>query len=93
MSGNILQQIDAASEDFRLAWKSGSPPRLEDFLERVADEGRENLFKNLLLLDLRYRSRSHEKPTSSDYLFEPGRESLARGLDASLDSTGDYPPA
>ena len=55
VSINIFDQIDSICADFRRQWKAGERPQIEDYLLRVSEDARANLFKNLLLIDIRYR--------------------------------------
>lgn len=68
MTDPILQQIDAVSEEFRQAWKSGRRPSIEDFLRRLPPEGRPVLFRSLLEIEIKRRNRCGEHPLSREYL-------------------------
>jgi len=35
----VEQQIDRLSDEFERDWRSGHPPRIEDYLDRVLDRG------------------------------------------------------
>ncbi len=47
----VEQQIDQLSDEFERAWKAGRAPRIEDYLDRVADVGREALLQELLVVE------------------------------------------
>ena len=40
------QQIDRVCDEFERAWKAGQTPRIEDYLDRVPDVGRDGCCKN-----------------------------------------------
>lgn len=68
VSVNIFDLIDSICGEFRRQWKVGRPPRIEDYLLRVAEDAREQLFRNLLTLEIRYRERAGDKLTPVEYL-------------------------
>ncbi len=68
MSINVFEQIDQVCKDFRRQWKKGPPPRIEDFLELVGSQARDNLFRNLLHIEIEARRRANEQPSSDDYI-------------------------
>nr|MBC8356324.1 protein kinase [Planctomycetota bacterium] len=65
---NIFDRSDSVCADFRREWKVGKRPRIEGYLPKVPENAREQLFRNLLPIDIRYRERNGEKPQSGDYL-------------------------
>ncbi|MCA9178844.1 MAG: protein kinase [Planctomycetales bacterium] len=64
---NIFDLIDSICGEFRRQWKLGNRPIIEDCLQRVPEQGQATLFRNLLLVEIRYRQKSGEQPSSSDY--------------------------
>ncbi|MCA9140160.1 MAG: protein kinase [Planctomycetales bacterium] len=92
VSINVFELIDELCDDFRRHWKESQrrkepqPPRIEDYLERVPVQAQATLFKNILLLEIRYRQRVNENPSSKDYLarFPKFRRLIG---DAFLEST------
>jgi WD40 repeat protein len=60
-------RIEAVCSRFEKAWKSGEPPRLEDYLGDAEGAERRALLRELLLLELDYRARNGEKPTVEEY--------------------------
>lgn len=68
VSINIFDLIDSICADFRKQWKASKRPRIEDFLLKVPENAREQLFRNLLSIDIRYRERGGDKPKADDYL-------------------------
>lgn len=67
-SVNVFDLINSICDKFRKAWKSGKRPQIETFLLNVPEHAREQLFRNLLMLDIRYRERNGERPEVADYL-------------------------
>ncbi len=43
----VEQQIDRLSDEFERAWKTGQPPRIEDYLDRVPEAGRAPLLPRI----------------------------------------------
>jgi len=62
-----LERIDRICLDFESAWKEGNQPRIEDFLEGTVGSERDQLLRELLLLDLDYRTRQGERPLVDEY--------------------------
>ncbi len=52
---DIQQQVDACCQAFEHAWSKGETPRIEDFITRVSPDGRAQLLRELLVLELNYR--------------------------------------
>ena len=67
-SVNIFDLIDSICAEFRADWKAGKRPPIEEFLGKVPDNAREQLFRNLLPVEKRYRERAGDKPTPGDYV-------------------------
>jgi hypothetical protein len=59
--------IDQTCDRFDAEWRAGRRPRVEDFLAGCAVEALPRLLRQLLLLELEYRSKNGEKPTRDDY--------------------------
>jgi serine/threonine protein kinase/tetratricopeptide (TPR) repeat protein len=64
----IFEQIGQLSRQFRKQIAKGEAPRIERFLEKVADGGKENLFSSLLDVEISFRRSQGESPTSAEYL-------------------------
>ena len=62
-----LERIDRACLEFEGAWKAGQAPRIEEYLGQAEGAERSQLLRELLLLELDYRSRSDERPTPDEY--------------------------
>jgi len=60
-------KIHAVCEAFEAAWKSRSPPQIQDFFADLGPEARGTLLRELLLVDLEYRQRTGELPEAAKY--------------------------
>lgn len=65
---NVFDDIQSLCKGYRRCLKRGDERRIEDHLERVGESSREMLFQNLLHIDMEFRRRRNEEPTSDDYL-------------------------
>jgi eukaryotic-like serine/threonine-protein kinase len=63
----VLEWIDRVCLDFEAAWKKGHRPCIEDYLGAAQGAERNRLFRELLLLDLDYRSRGDDPPSEDEY--------------------------
>jgi serine/threonine-protein kinase len=63
----LAQQIDQICNRFEAAWKAGERPRIENFLNQIAEPQQNALFSELLALELAYRCRLGEKPALEYY--------------------------
>lgn len=82
---DLRQAVDALCDRFEEAWQQGRKPDLAAFVP-PADPLRQEALPELILVDLEYRFRSDEQPSSHDYLTpypELGRnpETMRRLLD------------
>src|SRR5690348_13033228 len=59
--------VDRACDRFEAAWRSGSRPRIEEFLAEVPDQARPRLLRELIALDADYRRLAGESPRPDDY--------------------------
>jgi serine/threonine protein kinase/predicted ATPase len=59
--------VDAACDQFELAWRQGQRPAIESFLIRSPCEDQLVLVRELVLLEIGYRRRAGEKPQATDY--------------------------
>jgi serine/threonine-protein kinase len=60
-------RIDAVCDRFEDVWRQGGRPRLEDFLAGAPGPERPGLLRELLRLDLHYRTRAGECPGPEEY--------------------------
>lgn len=65
---NAFEQIQSLCLDFRRQLKSGAPKRIEDYLDCVDQPSRDMLFQNLLHVEIEFRRRQNEQPTSDEYV-------------------------
>ncbi len=61
------RQVDRLCDRFERAWQSGRRPHLEHYLLRAAQPVTSELLRELLALELDYRSRCGEKPAPQEY--------------------------
>lgn len=66
-SPNSSQLIDALCDDFDAECQAGRIGRIEDFLARVDETSRPALLEELLALELWYRRKRQEHPTTETY--------------------------
>jgi len=64
-----FERIDGVCDRFENIWNTGSRPRLETFLDGVAEADRTALLRELLALELHYRRTAGEVPTAEEYLL------------------------
>jgi len=62
-----LERIEGVCLEFEAAWKKGRQPRIEDYVGESQGAVRRELLRELLLLDLDYRSRSDDLPREGEY--------------------------
>jgi serine/threonine protein kinase len=62
---DLARRLDPVCDRFEGAWLAR--PRIEDFLSEVAEPDRPALLRELLWLDLDYRSRQGERPLAEEY--------------------------
>src|SRR5262245_26851039 len=74
----ILDRIDQICDRFERAWEQGGRPRIENYLEEIAEPYRAALLRDLLAAELDARRRRGEHPSPTDYVARsPGHsESL-----------------
>ena len=83
----VLQRVDSVCDEFEEIWKSGTPPRIEDFLDDT-NVPTATLLSELVPLDVDYRQRRGEAPSLQEYsdrfpALEPEIESQWGTSDAS----------
>jgi serine/threonine protein kinase len=95
---SVLDRVDRVCDEFEAAWKawrSGETPDIKDYLDRVKESERSKLLKELLRLDVDYRSRVKQSVPAAQYRFWfPGQEQLIDQVFArSNASNGNAPGA
>src|SRR5579871_2564905 len=69
-SRSVLEWVDAVADRFEVEWRSGQPPRIEDYLEGTVGEKRLLLLHELTKIDLERRQKAGQKQRWEDYLTE-----------------------
>ncbi len=59
--------INAAAERFERAWKQGTRPRIEDYLDEVDESRKPALLEELLRVEIELRRRAGEEPGTEEY--------------------------
>ena len=86
---SVWKRIDELCDQFEAAWKADERPRLEQYLQEVAEADRPELFQQLFPLELHWRLRRQEEPTLEEYV---GRfPQYAREVQAALERKGLLP--
>src|SRR5262245_43350435 len=67
LSPTLAERVDAACDRFEAAWKAGTRPRIEDYLDNTTELDRPALLTELLALELAYRLRATEFPAAEEY--------------------------
>jgi uncharacterized delta-60 repeat protein len=62
-----VRRFDRVCDEFESAWRAGKVPQLEDFLSRVSEDVRLEIFVELLSLDLDYRFDRGLTSSADDY--------------------------
>lgn len=61
------KEIDSLCDRFETAWRTGAPPRIEDFLVNLGEGDHELLLRELLFIDHEYRCRAGNPPEEDEY--------------------------
>ena len=61
-------EIDAICDRFEAAWKAGQTPRIEEVLNDVAERARRALFRELLKVEIHWRTAAGQRPGQDAYL-------------------------
>ena len=64
---SIFDDIQLLCRDFRQELKAGDVPRIEDYLQRVDESAQENLFQNLLHLEIQFSAKEGHELSSDGY--------------------------
>src|SRR6516162_5423688 len=65
---SLRQRIDEAGDRFEDAWRAGTPPRIEDYLDGWREPERTALLNELVPLDADYRRAHGEAPRPEHYI-------------------------
>ena len=78
LSRSVLEQIEAAREEFEAAWREGRNPRIEDFLT-TPEPARAPLLQSIIARDREIRLATGERPLLQEYLERlPAETELVR---------------
>jgi len=84
-----FEDIDAVCNEFEAAWRDGAQPRLEDYLMRVPDDLREELFAELLMCEVQLLGTDGRHPEPKNYLERfPGYSAYVRRYFGGLPTQG-----
>ena len=84
-------EIDRLCDEFDRAYKSGQQPRIEDYLSRISETGREALLRELILAELDFHPDNPAPANLEEYRQRfPGYEQIV--VDAFADHDGAAPP-
>jgi hypothetical protein len=61
------RHVDQVCRQFEAAWQDGPRPRLEDYLAQASELERPDLLRELVALDMDYRTRAGESPGVEEY--------------------------
>jgi tetratricopeptide (TPR) repeat protein/tRNA A-37 threonylcarbamoyl transferase component Bud32 len=78
--------IDEVADRFEETWRTGPPPRIEDFLEGNSAAGRTALLEELVCIDVHRRKQAGDEPLLTDYQnrFPDDREAAEAGFRAAI---------
>ncbi len=65
---SLMLRLNELCNRFEAAWRSGSPPRIEDLLATFREEERPAALRQLIPLEVDYRRVRGEAPTADEYL-------------------------
>lgn len=66
---DLLRRIDQTCDEFETAWKGGSRPCIDDFLDDFPESAQIELLKELLTIEIARRKTSGETPSIESYVF------------------------
>ncbi|QEH33202.1 Serine/threonine-protein kinase PknB [Aquisphaera giovannonii] len=83
---SLAARVDRACDLFEAAWREGTRPRIEDYLEAVPEPDRSTFLGQLLASELEARLIGGERPAPADYLDRfPGHSAA---ISAAFDAVG-----
>jgi hypothetical protein len=90
-----FEQVVSLCQAFTDEWQPAQRPDIPSFLDRVADDAREPLLRNLLFHEIDHRRRLGEQPRADDYIarFPKFASAVRQVFLESTSSTGGASPA
>jgi len=67
LSLDLKQRIDRICDRFEAEWKSAKRPQIESYIARSGGRPRTELLRELLAIELEYRGRLGEQPSTEEY--------------------------
>jgi len=93
LSASQFRRLDAACNRFEACWKAGERPRIEDYLTASRGPERAALLRELLLLDVEYRTRAGGHPPAAEYLARfPQDAALVEEVLGPIPASGERAP-
>ena len=89
LAPELVERLDNTCDRFEAEWKAGRRPRIKDHLSDAAETERATWLRELLALELDWRRRRGERPTTREYLDRvPGTDST-RPIDSAFADVAD----
>ena len=90
----LEREIDRLCDEFERAWKAGDQPRIEDFLSRIAEAGREALLRELILAELDFHRDNGTPANLEEYRQRfPDYEQIVVDAFANDDGAASWNPS
>ena len=67
LSPSQFLRLDEVCNRFEARWKAGQQPQIEDYLDAGRQSQRSELLRELLLLDIEYRTEDGRHPSAAEY--------------------------
>ena len=88
-----FEQVNCLCAAFTGEWDAASPPAIHSYLQRVGEEARPTLLRNLLAIDVVRRRAAGEQPRAEEYVERfPQFATLLREAFLHLSTWGSAPP-
>jgi serine/threonine protein kinase len=86
-----FRRVDSLCDQFEAAWRAGQQPRIEEYVNGIAQTNGRELFPQLLALEIELRSERGESPAPDEYKLRfPEHASLIQGVFAGRTTVGDH---
>jgi len=73
--------VNRSCEAFEAAWRAGNPPAIAEYLDSAEPDGRDELFRELLALEIELRREAGQDPTVEEYVDRfPARDAAVRAV-------------